>query len=190
MSLNLEKGQKADITKGIGIQKIKVGLGWDATAPSASVQFDLDASIFALNTAGKCAVKEDFVYFGNLNHPSGAIKHNGDNLTGAGEGDDEVIDIDLSKIPASIDKLAIVIAIYKAADRKENFGMVKNAFARVVNVADNKEVLKYDLSEDYSTSTSVIVGEIYRKDGEWKFNAIGEGKKEEIGGITKIYGLS
>jgi len=189
MGLNLEKGQKADITKGTGIKKIKVGLGWDAQA-SGGAPFDLDAMTFLLNKDGKCASPDDFIYFHHLKHPSGAVTHSGDNLTGAGDGDDEVITFELDKVPATIEKMTLIICIYEALKRNENFGMVKNAFARVVNADDNKEIMKYDLSEDYSTSTAVIVGEIYRKDGEWKFSAIGEGKKEEIGGMAKIYGLA
>ncbi len=188
MSINLEKGARADITKGTGIKKIRIGLGWDANAPGGA-PFDLDAMVFALNKDGKCATKEDFVFFNNLKHPSGSIVHSGDNLTGAGDGDDEVISIDLDKVPASIEKIAIAIVIFKATERHENFGMVKNAFARVINADDNKEIMKYDLAEDYSTSTTVIVGEIYRKDGEWKFSAIGEGKKVEIVELSKMYGL-
>jgi tellurium resistance protein TerD len=191
MSLNLEKGQKVNITAGTGIQKIYVGTGWDV-----GNNFDLDAMTFSLNKDGKCTSPDDFVYFGTpkingvISNASGSIIHNGDNLTGAGDGDDEVMTIDLPKIPATTEKIVVAICIYKAIERKHNFGMVKNAFGRIVNFADNKEFLKYDLSEDYSTATSVIVGEIYRNNGEWKFAAIGEGKKLEIGDLAKLYGLS
>ena len=189
MSLVLEKGQKVEITKGTGVKRINVGLGWDTNDPSGN-PFDLDAMAFLLNKDGKCQSPDDFIFFHHLKHPSGSVVHSGDNLTGAGEGDDEVITLELDKVPATVEKVVFVICIYKASERKQNFGMVKNAFARVVNADGNSEMMKYDLTEDYSTMTSVVVGEIYRKDGEWKFNAIGEGRKAEIGEMARSNGLS
>lgn len=189
MSLNLIKGERVDITKGTGIKKINVGLGWDVNQEGGAA-FDLDAMAFCLDKNGKCTSGEDFIYFNHLKHSSGSIVHTGDNLTGAGDGDDEVIVFELDKIPTSIEKIAIVICIYEAAKRRQNFGMVSNASARVVNAVDNKELLKYSLTEDFSVETSVIIGEIYRNESEWKFNAVGNGKKAEINDMVKLYGLT
>lgn len=188
MVLNLEKGERANLTKGTGAKNIKIGLGWDVSKSASSI--DLDSMAFALNNTGKCASQDDFIFFKNLKHSSGGITHSGDNLTGKGEGDDEVITVDFGKVPASVEKIVFAVSIFKASERKQNFGMVDKAFIRVVNIEDNKEIVKYDLTEDYSTATSVIIGEIYRKDNDWKFTAIGEGKKEEILGMAKLYGLN
>jgi tellurium resistance protein TerD len=187
MSINVEKGERKDVTKGTGIKNLKIGLGWDISKNSTSI--DLDSMAIGLDSNGKCASKDDFIYFGKLTHPSGAIVHAGDNLTGKGDGDDEVITILLEKVPASIEKIIFAVSIYKAGDRKQNFGMVSKAFIRLVNIDDNVEIVKYDLTEDYSTFTTVVLGEIYRNNGEWKFTAVGEGKKVEIGAMAQLYGL-
>lgn len=189
MSVNLQKGQKISLTKGGGgLKKVMVGLGWDEAQPKASgflglfapkpAAIDCDASVILCGVNGKTishSPKECCVYFGNLQHSSGAIVHQGDNLTGAGEGDDEQIMVDLPKLPSSVDKLVFVVNIYDAASRGQDFGMIRNAFIRIVDMGSRTEICRYNLSENYSGMTGLIVGEIYRHDGEWKFNAIGQG---------------
>ena len=179
MPINLSKGQKVDLTKGNpGLKNVMVGLGWDVNAFDSGADFDLDAAAFMLGSNGKCPTEKEFVFYGNLEHPSGSIKHMGDNLTGAGEGDDEQIVIDLSRVPAEYDKIVIVVNIYQAVQRKQHFGMIENAFIRLVDARNNKEMCKYNLTENYSGMTAMIFGEIYRYNGEWKFNAIGNGTKD------------
>lgn len=190
MTINMEKGQKTDLTKtNPGLNMIKVGLGWDVNKQGGG-QFDLDASVFLLKADGKCAGPDDMIYFHHLKHASGSVIHSGDNLTGAGEGDDEVVTVELNKVPPAVEKLAFVINIYQADTRKQNFGMVKNAFARVINASDNKELVKFDLSEDQSVNTGVLIAEIYRHSGEWKFAAVGTGSKAGLTEFAKQYGLS
>lgn len=185
----LEKGQKTELTKGNeGLNKILVGLGWDVNKFN-SCAFDLDSSVFLLDENGKCKSEKDFIYFGRLNHDSGSVKHTGDNLTGAGDGDDEQIKIDLSKIPESVTKIVFAVNIYQASARNQNFGMVNNSFIRLVDEAKNVELIRYDLGEDYSTETSVIVGEIYRHNGEWKFSAVGSGHVGGTQALCSTYGL-
>lgn len=184
MSVNLQKGQKVSLTKeNTGLSTILVGLGWDE-APQKRGFFslkpqpiDCDASAIMLQN-DKFVNKGDLVYFGNLRHKSGAIQHLGDNLTGAGEGDDEQIVVDLSKIPQEYNKVVIVVNIYSAVERKQHFGMVQNAFCRIVDGKNNREMCKYNLTENYSELTSMIFGEIYRRGSEWKFNAIGQGTRD------------
>ena len=135
----------------------------------------MDASVFLLGASGKVNSDDDFVFYGNLKHKSGAVEHLGDNLTGAGEGDDEEIKIDLSKVPENVEKIDFTVTIYEADERKQNFGQVENAFIRVVNAENNQELIRYDLGEDFSIETAVVIGELYRNKGEWKFNAIGSG---------------
>ena len=181
MAISLIKGQKVDLTKGNpGLSKILVGLGWDVNQNASGHNFDLDASVLLLGAGDKLKNTKDVVYYGNLKHSSGAVQHMGDNLTGEGDGDDEQIKVDLSKIPANIEKLTFTVTIYKAADRKQNFGQVSNAFVRIADDTTGKELIRYDLGEDFSIETSVIVGEIYRHSGEWKFNAVGAGFKGEL----------
>ncbi len=189
MSLNLTKGQKIELTKGNpGLKKIKIGLGWDVDKYSGG-NFDLDASAILLNETGKCTNNKDVVYFNNLKHDSGAVIHSGDNLTGAGEGDDEVITVDFEKVPKNVSKIMFTINIYEANMRKQNFGMVSNSFARAVDDS-GKEILKYELGEDYSTETGIIACEVYRHNGEWKFAAIGQGFHGSLNDIIKTYGLA
>ena len=176
MPINLSKGQKVDLTKGNpGLKNVMVGLGWDVNAFDSGADFDLDAAAFMVDSNGKCPTEKEFVFYGNLEHPSGAIKHMGDNRTGDGEGDDEQIVIDLSRVPAEYDKIVIVVNIYQAVKRKQHFGMIQNAFIRLVDARNNKEMCKYNLTENYSGMTAMIFGEIYRYNGEWKFNAVGNG---------------
>ena len=176
MPINLSKGQKVDLTKeNPGLKSIMVGLGWDVNAYDSGADFDLDAAAFMLGENGKCITEKEFIFYGNLEHNSGAVKHMGDNLTGAGDGDDEQIIIDLAAVPQVYDKIVVVVNIYQAVQRKQHFGMIKNAFIRIVDARNNTELCKYDLSEDYSNMTAMIFGEIYRHNGEWKFNAMGQG---------------
>jgi tellurium resistance protein TerD len=186
VAISLQKGQKVDLTKGnAGLTKLHIGLGWDTNKYDGGADFDLDAAAFLLGESGKVQSEADFVFYGNLEHSSGSVKHTGDNLTGEGEGDDEVIKIDLSKVPANIAKIDFTVTIYDAEARSQNFGMVSNSFIRVVNDANNTELIRYDLGEDYSVETAVVVAEIYRHGGEWKFNAIGSGF---AGGLKALCG--
>ena len=189
MSVNLQKGQKVSLSKeNPGLSKITVGLGWDEAQPQRggflgglfnTVQdIDCDASAIMLQN-GRFVNKGDVVYFGNLVHSSRAVQHMGDNLTGAGAGDDEQINIDLQKVPPQYDRIVIVVNIYAAYQRKQHFGMIRNAFIRVVNAANGMELLKYNLTENYSGQTAMIFGEIYRHNGEWKFTALGQGSNDD-----------
>lgn len=191
MSVSLTKGQKVDLTKGNeGLSKIVVGLGWDTNKYDGQADFDLDASAFLLGADGKVTSDKDMVFYGNLSHPSGSVLHTGDNLTGEGEGDDEQIKIDLSKVPADIQAIAIAVTIYQAQSRGQNFGQVSNAFARIFNEENNEELIRYDLGEDYSVETALVVGKLYRKDGEWKFEAIGSGYNNGLRGLGADYGVN
>lgn len=181
MSINLQKGQKVSLTKDNGgLSKVLVGLGWDEVeqkrglfAPKPQA-VDCDASALML-VDGKVTDKADIIYFGNLKHKTGTVQHLGDNLTGAGDGDDEQIIIDLASVPAQYDRIVMVVNIYQAIQRKQHFGLIQNAFIRIVDGSTNTEMCKFNLTEDYSNMTAMIFGEIYRHNGEWKFNAIGQG---------------
>ena len=186
MPINLSKGQKVDLTKGnASLKHIMVGLGWDVNAFDSGADFDLDASAFMCGANGKCPTEKEFVFYGNLEHPSGAVKHQGDNLTGEGDGDDEQIFVDLKAIPESVDKIAFTVTIYEAQERRQNFGQVSNAYIRIVDEDTNQELIRYDLGEDFSIETAIVVGELYRHNGEWKFNAIGSGFQ---GGLAALCG--
>lgn len=195
MSVSLQKGQKVSLSKdNAGLSKVVIGLGWDEAPRSKGGFFapkpqpiDCDASAFVLKN-GKLVEKEDVVYFGNLRHQSGTIQHMGDNLTGAGEGDDEQILVDLAMLPAEYDKIVIVVNIYQAAERKQHFGMIQNAFIRLVDGKTNREMCRYNLTDDYSGMTAMVFGEVYRYKGEWKFNAIGQGTTDNsVGELTRRY---
>ncbi len=189
MSVSLSKGQKVDLTKGNpGLKKIMVGLGWDVNAFDGA-DFDLDASAFMLGADGKCPSDQDFVFHNNKKHPSGSVESMGDNRTGSGDGDDEQIKVDLSKVPANIEKIAFTCTIYEADVRKQNFGQVSNAFIRIVNQDNGEEVIRYDLSEDFSIETAIVVGELYRHNGEWKFNAIGNGFQGGLAALCSYFGI-
>ena len=191
MPINLSKGQKVDLRMGNpGLKNIMVGLGWDVNAFDSGADFDLDAAAFLVGENGKCPTEKEFVFYGNLVHPSESVKHMGDNLTGEGDGDDEQIVVDLSKIPAEYDRIVIVVNIYHAVQRKQHFGMIENAFIRLVDGKNNREMCKYDLSEDYSDMTAMIFGEVYRHDGEWKFNAIGSGYQGGLAALCNSYGIA
>ena len=190
MPVNLKKGQKVSLTKGNpGLSKVVVGLGWDINAYDTGSDFDLDASAFLLTDSGKVSRQEDFVFYGNLAHPSGSVVHQGDNLTGVGDGDDEQIKINLSLVPENITKIAFAVTIYEAEERRQNFGQVNNAFIRIYDETNGEEILRYDLGEDFSIETAAIFGELYKHNGEWKFNAIGSGFQGGLAAICLNYGV-
>ncbi|KIR02810.1 Tellurium resistance protein TerD [Lachnospiraceae bacterium TWA4] len=199
MAISLQKGQKVSLTKeSPGLTNVVVGLGWDAAESSSKgllsslfgkkpATIDCDASALLL-IDDRLVGTEDLVYFGNLKHKSGTVKHMGDNLTGAGDGDDEQILVDLSKIPEQYNKVVFVVNIYQAVKKGQHFGMIKNAYIHLVDGATNKEMCRYNLTEDYSGMTAMIVGEIYRHGNEWKFSAIGQGTKDPgLGELAKRY---
>ncbi|MBQ3693507.1 MAG: TerD family protein [Synergistaceae bacterium] len=189
--ISLFKGQKVDLTKGNpGLSKIIVGLGWDVNKYDGGSAFDLDTAAFMLGTNGKVRADSDFVFYNNLKHSSGAVQHMGDNLTGAGEGDDEQIKVELSKVPANVDKIAFTATIHEAEERKQNFGQVSNAYIRIIDEAKNAELIRYDLGEDFSIETAVVVGELYRQGSEWKFNAIGSGFKGGLRALCQNFGVN
>lgn len=191
MAVSLKKGQKVDLTKtNPGLKEILIGLGWDTNKYDGGSEFDLDAAAFLLGASGKVNSDDDFIFYQNLKHASGSVEHMGDNLTGAGEGDDEEIKIDLSKVPENVDKIDFTVTIYEADERKQNFGQVENAFIRVVNTANNEELIRYDLGEDFSVETAVVIGELYRNKGEWKFNAIGSGFSGGLAALCKNFGVN
>ena len=191
MAVNLSKGQKVDLTKGNpGLSKILVGLGWDINRYDGGYDFDLDAAAFLLGANGKVTSDADFVFYNNLKHPSGSVEHMGDNRTGAGEGDDEQILIDLNAVPANIQKIDFTVTIYEADERQQNFGQVDNAYIHVLDETNSRELIRYDLGEDFSIETAMVVGEIYRYQGEWKFNAIGSGFKGGLRALGLNYGVN
>lgn len=191
MAISLSKGQKVDLTKGNpGLSKILVGLGWDTNKYDGGYDFDLDAAAFILGANGKVLSDADFVFYNNLKHASGAVQHMGDNLTGSGEGDDEQIKIDLSKVPANIEKIAFTVTIHEADERSQNFGQVSNAFIRIADETTGQNLIRYDLGEDFSVETAVVVGELYRNAGEWKFNAIGSGFKGGLRALCLNFGVN
>ncbi len=194
MSVKLQKGQKVSLSKEhAGLSKIVVGLGWDEVERKrgffAPKPQDIDCDAFALLLQnGKLADKNDIVYFGNLTHYTNSVKHMGDNLTGAGDGDDEQIVIDLNAVPEKYDRIVIAVNIYQAYQRKQHFGMIKNAFIRLVDARNGQEMCIYNLTEDYSNKTAMLFGEVYRYNGEWKFNAVGQGTAEgSIGEFAQRY---
>ena len=191
MAVNLSKGQKVSLTKGNpGLSKIVVGLGWDTNKYDGGFDFDLDAAAFLLGANGKVTSDADFVFYGNLKHASGAVEHMGDNLTGDGDGDDEQIKVNLSAVPANIEKIGFTVTIYDAETRHQNFGQVSNAYIRIFDEVSNSELIRYDLGEDFSVDTAVVVGEMYRNNGEWKFNAIGSGFNGGLYALCKNYGVN
>jgi stress response protein SCP2 len=179
MSINLQKGQKIDLTKGnAGLKHLMVGLGWDEVTTGNSQDIDCDAVAILLQ-GGKLKSDSDTVYFANLQHSSGGVKHMGDNLTGAGEGDDEQVFVDLTGLPAEYDRIVFAVNIYQAQLRGQHFGMIKNAFIRLVDKDSGKELCIFNLSQDYDKMTAVIFGEVYRHNNEWKFASIGEGTGDD-----------
>ena len=166
-----------------------VGLGWDVNQFDTGADFDLDTSAFLAGANGKCPTEKEFIFYGNLEHASGAVKHMGDNLTGEGDGDDEQIEVDLSLVPANIEKIAFTVTIYDAENRHQNFGQVSNAYCRIVDENTNEELIRFDLGEDFSIETAVVVGELYKHNGEWKFNAIGSGFQGGLAALCGHYGI-
>lgn len=190
MPINLTKGQKVSLTKGNpGLKKILVGLGWDTNAFCSGGDFDLDVTVFMVDASGKCPTEKEFIFYGNLEHPSESVKHLGDNLTGAGEGDDEQIQIDLSLIPSNIERIAFTVTIYDADKRRQNFGQVSNSFIHIMDEVNGTELIRYDLGEDFSIETALVVGELYKHNGEWKFNAIGSGFQGGLAALCGHYGI-
>ncbi len=190
MPVSLQKGQKVSLTKdNPGLKKVVVGLGWDVNAFDTGGDFDLDAAAFLLNDTGRVGSASDFVFYGNLSHPSGSVVHQGDNLTGVGDGDDEQIRIDLSKVPDNITKIAFTVTIYEPEKRKQNFGQVNNAFIRIYNEETGEEMLRYDLGEDFSIETAAVFGELYKNGSEWKFNAIGSGFQGGLAALCANFGV-
>jgi len=190
MSISLSKGGNISLSKeSPGIKQIRIGLGWDPRVTTGK-DFDLDASIFLVNSEGKCRSDKDFIFYNNLKSTDGSVEHTGDNTTGEGDGDDEVIKVDLSRVPTDVDKIAVTVTIHDSASRGQNFGQVDNAFARVINESNDQEVVRYDLSEDYSVEDAMIFCELYRHNDEWKFRAIGQGFSGGLGDLASKYGLS
>jgi tellurium resistance protein TerD len=198
MSINLVKGQKIDLTKGnAGLTKVTVGLGWDPAViekkgffgtKKEAVNIDCDASAILLDENGRLTQEKNVVFFANLKSPDGSVHHSGDNLTGEGDGDDEQISVELNKVPANVHRIVFVVNIYDCVNRKQDFGMVQSAFIRVLNSSNNQELIKFNLTENYSGKTSLIVGEMYKHSGEWKFNAIGEGSNDAtVGQLVRRY---
>ncbi|MCR8848195.1 TerD family protein [Rossellomorea sp. SC111] len=191
MAISLSKGQKVDLTKtNPGLSKVMVGLGWDTNKYDGGNDFDLDASIFLLDSNGKCASEKDFIFYNQLIGGNGSVEHTGDNLTGEGDGDDEQVKVNLGSVPVAVEKISFVITIHDAEARNQNFGQVSNAFVRIVNEDNKEEIVRYDLGEDFSIETAIIVGELYRHNGEWKFSAIGSGYQGGLARIATDYGLS
>jgi len=199
MSVNLKKGQKVDLRKdnGESLRNVMIGLGWDEKEDnkggffsklfSVKQDIDCDASVIVCRD-GKLADNSDIVFYNNLKHKSGAIQHMGDNRTGDGDGDDEQVSVKLADVPSVYDKIVFVVTIYQAGERNQHFGLIKNAFIRIVDNDTNKEMCRFDLTDDYSGSTAMIFGEVYRKDGGWKFNAIGQGTQDHsVSAIAKRY---
>ena len=190
MAISLQKGGNVNLSKEApGLTKMIVGLGWDTRATDGAA-FDLDGAIFLLNAEGKVRSDADFVFYNNLKSTDGSIVHSGDNTTGAGDGDDETVTIDLASVPADVDKIAICVTIHDAEARKQNFGQVSKAFVRCVNAAGSSEIARYDLSEDGSTEAAMVFGEVYRAGTDWKFRAIGQGFKGGLGPLAKNSGVN
>jgi len=190
MTVSLVKGGNVSLSREApGLKAVLIGLGWDARA-TAGDEFDLDASAFLLAENGKIRQDMDFIFYNNLASSDGSVEHTGDNRTGAGEGDDEAIKLQLDKIPPDIQKIAITVTIHEADQRRQNFGMVSNAFIRVVNLEGDKEIARFDLSEDMSTETAMIFGEVYRHNNEWKFRAVGQGYAGGLATLARNYGVN
>lgn len=190
MGITLAKGQKVDLTKtNPGLSKVIVGLGWDVNKYDGGQDFDLDASVFLLDANGKVKGGEDFIFYNNTTGANGAVVHTGDNLTGDGDGDDEQVKISIKEVPEHIQKITFTVTIHDAEARNQNFGMVSNAFIRVMNEESNSELIRFDLGEDFSIETAVVVGELYRHNGEWKFSAVGSGYQGGLASLCNDFGL-
>ncbi|WP_367114852.1 TerD family protein [Clostridium sp.] len=191
MAISLKKGQKVDLTKtNPGLTNVIVGLGWDTNKYDGGAAFDLDAAAFLVGANGKVSSDNDFIFYNNPKDSAESVSHLGDNKTGEGEGDDEQIRIELNKVPASVEKINFTVTIHEAAERSQNFGQVSNAFIRILNENSNEELIRYDLSEDYSIETAVVVAELYRNNGEWKFSAIGSGFEGGLNALCSNFGIN
>ncbi|MBU0549890.1 TerD family protein [Myxococcota bacterium] len=190
MAVSLNKGGNISLSKEApGLTKITIGLGWDERVTDGA-EFDLDASAFLLNQNGRVRSDADFIFYNQLKSPDGAVEHMGDNLTGGGDGDDEQIKVNLAKVPKDVLRIAICVTIHEADSRQQNFGMVNNAFVRIVDEVSGNEIARYDLSEDMSTETAMIFAEVYRRDTEWKFKAVGQGYAGGLGPLARNYGVN
>ncbi|HEX8442013.1 MAG TPA: TerD family protein [Allosphingosinicella sp.] len=190
MSVSLSKGGNVSLSKeDPGLSKLLIGLGWD-TRTTDGADFDLDASAFLLALGDRVRSDEDFIFYNNLRSGDGSVEHTGDNRTGEGEGDDESLKVDLSRVPQQVQKIAVAVTIHDGEARRQSFGMVSNAFIRVVNDTTGREIARYDLSEDASTETAMIFGEVYRHNAEWKFRAVGQGYKGGLGPLARNYGVN
>jgi tellurium resistance protein TerD len=190
MAISLQKGGNVNLSKEApGLSQLTIGLGWDVRNTDGAA-FDIDSSAFILKTDGKVRSDQDFIFYNNLKSTDGAIVHSGDNRTGEGAGDDETVNVDLSKVPADVDRVAVCVTIHDAEARRQNFGQVQKAFVRCVNSATNQEVARYDLSEDSSTETAMVFGELYRSGSDWKFRAVGQGFQGGLAALATSYGVS
>lgn len=190
MAISLQKGQRVDLTKDRpSLKNVLIGLGWDINHYDGETDFDLDASAFMTKANGKVGNENDFIFYGNLNHVSGSVQHMGDNRTGEGDGDDEVIKVQLDKIPSDYNTISFTVTIYEAEKRLQNFGMVENAYVRLIDEDTGEELVRFDLTEDFSTETALVVAEIYKRDGQWKFAAIGSGYDGGLKALCKEYGI-
>ena len=190
MAVSLSKGGRVSLSKEApGLKHLKVGLGWDANQTDTGSACDLDASLFLLGADGKVISDSHFVFYGNVTSPCGAVVHQGDNTTGEGDGDDEVVLIDLEKVDAKVEKIIFAVTIHEAKERNQNFGQVNNSLIRLVNTDGDKEIAKYELDEDYSAETAISFGELYRKSGSWNFKATGDGFNDGLAGFCKMYGV-
>ena len=190
MAISLQKGGNVNLSKeSPGLTKVMIGLGWDPRATDGAA-FDLDGSVFLQKADGKVRGDSDFIFYNNLKSTDGSVTHQGDNTSGAGEGDDEKVLVDLTKVPAEVDKLSFCVTIHEADQRKQNFGMVSKAYIRCMDANGEKELARYDLSEDGSTETAMIFGEMYRAGSEWKFRAIGQGFKGGLGPLARSFGVN
>ncbi|GGB90221.1 TerD family protein [Pseudoduganella buxea] len=190
MAISLQKGGNVNLSKEApGLTQLTVGLGWDARS-SDGAAFDIDSSAFLLKTDGKVRADQDFIFYNNLKSTDGSVEHSGDNRTGVGEGDDETVRIDLSRVPPEVERIAVCVTIHDADSRRQNFGQVQKAFIRCVNSATNQEVARYDLSEDGSAETAMVFGEVYRNGADWKFKAVGQGYKGGLGALASSFGVS
>ncbi|MGP7815981.1 TerD family protein [Niallia sp. 01092] len=190
MAISLSKGQKVDLTKGNpGLTKVVVGVGWDVNKYDGGKDFDLDSSVFLLGDNGKVTSEQDFVFYNNATGANGAVVHSGDNRTGAGDGDDEQIIVDLQAVPNEIKRITFTITIHDGEARNQNFGQVSNSYVRILNEQNNEELIRYDLGEDFSIETALVVGELYRHNNEWKFSAIGSGYQGGLAALATDFGL-
>ena len=190
MAISLQKGGNVNLSKEApGLSQLTIGLGWDVRTTDGAA-FDIDSSAFVLKADGKVRNDQDFIFYNNLKTADGAVVHSGDNRTGEGSGDDETVNVDLAKVPAEVDRIAVCVTIHDAESRRQNFGQVQKAFVRCVNSANGQEVARYDLSEDSSTETAMVFGELYRNGSDWKFRAVGQGYKGGLAALATSYGVS